>query len=245
VKQQEGRVSSDEMSEVLPTPKYSKEETNNMNRKLFKIHRGQQGITGLETAIILIAFVVVAAVFAYTVLSAGLFATQKSQEAVYSGLKEARSTLELRGGVIATANTTGDSGNIKQVSFTVSGVLGGEPMDFTPPTADSATGLAASGSSNKVVLSYIDQDQHVNDLYWTVTKLGNADADNLLEQNEKFKITVGSDTAGAGAGNLIDALTTDLTVNKTFSVVVGTPVGAVLEIERTTPAYIDTIMNLH
>ena len=96
-----------------------------------------------------------------------------------------------------------------------------------------------------MVLSYVDQDQHVNDLYWTVTKLGSADADELLEQNEKFEIVIGGDTAGSGAGNLIDALTTDLTVNKTFSIIVTTPVGAVLEIERTTPAYIDTIMNLH
>ncbi len=46
------------------------------------IARDEKGITGLETAIILIAFVVVAAVFAYTALSAGLFSTQKSQEAV-------------------------------------------------------------------------------------------------------------------------------------------------------------------
>ena len=119
-----------------------------MIRKLFKIHGGQKGITGLETAIILIAFVVVAAVFAYTVLSAGLFATQKSQEAVYSGLQEARSTIELRGGVIATAGTTGSSGTIKQVSFIISSVLGGEAIDFTAPTADgSNTGLAASSSS--------------------------------------------------------------------------------------------------
>ncbi len=216
-----------------------------MIRKLLKLHKGQKGITGLETAIILIAFVVVAAVFAYTVLSAGLFATQKSQEAVYAGLKEARSTLELRGGVIATANATGDNGTIKQISFIISGVLGGEPMDFTAPTADNATGVAASGGGNKVVISYVDQNQHVNDLYWTVTKLGSADADDLLEQNEKFQITIGSDTAGSGGGNLVDALTTALTVNRTFSIIVNTPVGAVLEIERTTPAYIDTIMNLH
>ena len=217
-----------------------------MIRKLLRMHKGQKGITGLETAIILIAFVVVAAVFAYTTLSAGLFSTQKSQEAVYAGLKEARSTMELKGGIIATANTTGDSGTIKQISFTISGVLSGEPMDFTPPAADSATGTAnSSTSTNKVVISYVDQDQHVNDLYWTVTKLGGSDDDNLLEQNEKFKITIGSDTAGSGAGNLIDALSTDLTVNKTFSLIVAAPIGAVLEIERTTPPYIDTIMNLH
>ena len=216
-----------------------------LNRLLKKIRKDERGITGLETAIILIAFVVVAAVFAYTVLSAGLFATQKSQEAVYSGLKEAQSTLELRGGVIATAQATGASGTIKQVSFIVSGVLGGEPIDFTAPTADTATGVAASGSSNKVVISYVDQDQEVNDLYWTVTKLGNADADELLEQTEKFEITIGSSSDNSSGGNLIDALGTDLTVNKTFSLIVATPVGAVLEIERTTPAWIDTIMNLH
>ncbi len=218
-----------------------------MMRKLFKLHKGQKGITGLETAIILIAFVVVAAVFAYTVLSAGLFATQKSQEAVYAGLKEARSTLELRGGIIATANSTGASGTIKQISFVISGVLGGEAMDFTPPTANTSAngGVAAVASTNKVVINYVDQDQEVTDLYWTITKLGNADADDLLEQNEKFEVTIGSSTTGSNGGNLINALTTDLTVNKTFSLIVATPVGAVLEIERTTPAWIDTIMNLH
>jgi flagellin FlaB len=215
-----------------------------MFRKLLKTHRGQRGITGLETAIILIAFVVVAAVFAYTALSAGLFSTQKGQEAVYSGLKEAQSTLELRGGVIATAQATGASGTIKQISFVVSNVLGGEPIDFTAPTANSSnTGTSSSNSTNKLVINYVDQDQTKNDLYWTITKLGNADDDELLENNEKFKITIG-DSTGTDGGNLIQALTTDLTVNKQFSLVLQTPVGAVLEIERTTPPYFDTIMNL-
>jgi flagellin FlaB len=215
-----------------------------MFRKMLKNHRGQRGITGLETAIILIAFVVVAAVFAYTALSAGLFSTQKGQEAVYSGLKEAQSTLELRGSVIATAETTGASGTIRQISFVVSNVLGGEAIDFTAPTENSSdTGTASSNSTNKLVINYVDQDQTKNDLYWTITKLGNADDDELLENNEKFKITIG-DSTGTDGGNLIQALTTALTVNKKFSLILQTPVGAVLEIERTTPAYIDQIMNL-
>ena len=213
---------------------------------LKKIFKHEKGITGLETAIILIAFVVVAAVFAYTALSAGLFSTQKSQEAIYAGLKEAQSTLELRGGVIAKAATIGDSGTIKQVTFVLSNVLGGEAIDFTAPTANASnTGTAASDSNNKVIINYIDEDQTKNDLYWTVTKLGNADADSLLEQNEKFEITIGNTANGTGGGNLIDALGTDLTVNKTFNLEVLTPAGAVLVIERTTPPYIDTIMNLH
>jgi flagellin-like protein len=72
-------------------------------RYLKNIYKEQKGITGLETAIILIAFVVVAAVFAYTVLSAGLFSTQKSQEAVYSGLQETQNTLVVKGGVLSEA----------------------------------------------------------------------------------------------------------------------------------------------
>lgn len=39
--------------------------------------RDQRGITDLETAIVLIAFVVVASVFAFAVLSTGLLASEK------------------------------------------------------------------------------------------------------------------------------------------------------------------------
>ena len=47
--------------------------------------RDARGITGLETAIILIAFVVVASVFAFTVLSTGIFASERSKETVFAG----------------------------------------------------------------------------------------------------------------------------------------------------------------
>ena len=75
------------------------------NRLLRNIPRDQRGITGLETAIILIAFVVVASVFAYTVLSAGISSAEKGKEAVYSGLESARSSMILVGEVKAIADT--------------------------------------------------------------------------------------------------------------------------------------------
>jgi flagellin FlaB len=210
-----------------------------------KYFKHEKGITGLETAIILIAFVVVAAVFAYTALSAGLFSTQKAQEAVYSGLKEAQSTMELRGGIIATAGTLGANGTIKQLTFVVANVLGGEPIDFTQPTPASAnSGVSENHSSNKVVINYIDSDQTVTDLFWTCTPLGTTNGNALLETGEKFQITVGSNDTGEDGGNLINALTTDLTVNKTFTLEIVASAGAVLTLERTTPAYIDTKMNL-
>ena len=73
------------------------------NRKLSEVRHGQRGITGLETAIILIAFVVVASVFAYTVLSAGIFSSEKGKEAIHSGLEQARSAMDLQGSVKATS----------------------------------------------------------------------------------------------------------------------------------------------
>ena len=42
-------------------------------------YRDERGITGLETAIILIAFVVVASVFAFVVLSTGVFSAEREQ----------------------------------------------------------------------------------------------------------------------------------------------------------------------
>lgn len=48
--------------------------------------------SGLEAALIMIAFVVVAAIFGYSIISTGFFATQKVQEVTYAGIKQASST---------------------------------------------------------------------------------------------------------------------------------------------------------
>jgi len=46
---------------------------------VLKGSRSQKGITGLETAIILIAFVVVASVFAFTIFSAGVSSSEANK----------------------------------------------------------------------------------------------------------------------------------------------------------------------
>lgn len=66
---------------------------NRLKRALYKLHKQEGGLTGLETAIVLIAFVTVAAVFGYAVLSAGIFSTEKAKESVYEGMQEAKSTM--------------------------------------------------------------------------------------------------------------------------------------------------------
>lgn len=211
-------------------------------RPLKEAHRNERGITGLETAIILIAFVVVAAVFAYTVLSAGLFSSQKSTEAVYSGLRTARGAMEVKGGLIALANTTGVNGTVTQIVFSVANAVSGESIDFTPPTDADDDGTADSGSNNRVVISYMDANNRVNDLTWLLTKSGSSDADDLLEDSELFTITIGKSTT---AGNLVDALPTDLSSQTTFTLEIKPPNGAVLVMQRRTPDIIDSVMNLN
>jgi flagellin FlaB len=184
-----------------------------------KTHRDERGITGLETAIILIAFVVVASVFAYTVLSAGIFSSQKGQEAVYSGLEQARSTLELNGSVIARANSTA----VTEVIFSVSNALDGEAIDLTDTTGNNVT-----------VISYSSSTMRTEELDWTVDYQGYGDDDNLLEAGEMFEITVDMTGAGEAVGTY-----------HTFTLEVKPPIGAVLIIERTTPASLDSVMILN
>jgi archaeal flagellin FlaB len=221
-----------------------------MLKKLFKqkryfknIYKEQKGITGLETAIILIAFVVVAAVFAYTVLSAGLFSTQKSQEAVYSGLERTQATMELKSSVIASAGVdTGSSGKIHQLIFTLAIATGGEAIDFTNPGNN---GDGKANGDNYVTISYIDKYQRVDNLYWSSVAVGQDNTNNLLEQGEQFQITIGG--SSAGVDDLVAALAAlhPITANGTFTIEVKTAKGAVLSFQRTLGGYINTINDLH
>jgi flagellin-like protein len=53
-----------------------------------RLQRDQRGITDLETAIVLTAFVVVSSVFAFAALSTGLFSNDKAKETILVGLAE-------------------------------------------------------------------------------------------------------------------------------------------------------------
>jgi len=76
--------------------------------------------SGLEAAIVLIAFVVVAAVFSYVMLGAGFFATQKSQEVTYSGIKQTTSNVVLDGQLV------GFTSPLKRVEFNINIPEGGQ-----------------------------------------------------------------------------------------------------------------------
>ena len=80
----------------------------NIHGLLRRVWRDQKGITGLETAIVLIAFVVVASVFAYAVITTGLFSSEQAQTSAQAGVEAAKSTMSPKGSMIlAEAQSTG------------------------------------------------------------------------------------------------------------------------------------------
>jgi flagellin FlaB len=196
-------------------------------RLVKRFGKEEAGITALETAIILIAFVVVASVFAFTMLSAGTFSTERGKETIYAGLNEVKSSMEVKGGVIAVAepSVAGVSGTVTSLVFTLGNVLEGEPINLN------------TGADAEIVMEYRDAAQRVaipND-EWSVVWLGTNNGNGLLEGGELAEITV--DLAAAN-------LNPELQVNTTFVLEVKPPSGAVLNFQRTTPAWLDAINDL-
>jgi flagellin FlaB len=188
------------------------------------LHRDERGITGLETAIILIAFVVVASVFAYSVLSAGIFSSQKGQEAIYAGLAETRATMELKGDVYAYGNTT--DGNITAVTVTLTNTMGGQAIDLTPnPTGN---------ETHVTIISYTDRNQHVSDLPWTVSWIGRNNGDKSLDQDEQAVIRINLSGLNPGPAPYDQ-----------FTIEIKPKVGASLILNRTFPPKVDSVMDLH
>jgi flagellin FlaB len=184
--------------------------------------RGEHGITGLETAIVLIAFVVVAAVFAFVVLSTGLFSSERGKETVYAGLAKTRGSMELTGGVIADSNTTKLTG----ITFDLTLAAGGDQVNLNP-----------SDTTNRTVISYSDTSNKVNDVVYTTTVI-TGNAGNLLEQGELFEINIDLGQAALSA--------VTLGTNQTFTFEVKPPSGSYMVIQRTTPASIaQSVINLN
>jgi len=193
-----------------------------------KAMRNESGITGLETAIILIAFVVVATVFAFVVLTTGIFSAERGKETVFAGLQKARGTMEVRGGIVvnATTITAGPPQAITAgtIQFTVANTAGGDPIPLDP-----------AATNNRTVLAYRDASTVDDDVAYTVSWIVD-DGDTLLEPGE-LAVVVVDVTAITG--------TPPFNPNSRWTIEVQTPVGAVLDITRSMPAQLDTVMQLH
>lgn len=184
-----------------------------------RLSKDQRGITGLETAIVLVAFVLVASVFAYAVLNTGLFASDRSKQSVTAGLKQTESTIETRGAVIAEADSTTD--HVYQVHVVLANAPGGDPIS-----------LAATD----VVVSYSDKDQVANlaSSTWSTTWLVGDNTNSMLDPGDVVEMVIN-----------LDGLTTQLEANTTFQLEIKPKIGAVVSVNRATPSAIAKVMNLN
>ncbi len=193
-----------------------------MWKKFLKRLRGkEEGITGLETAIILIAFVIVASVFSYVVLSAGLFSSQKTKEAMNAGLQSTMSTLEIKGNVVARM----ENSVVTHIFFGLGIPAAGSPVDFSQ----------SSNGSALLVISYSDQENMVPSVPWTITKLATVNDDDILDPQELFQLDVALPTSG----NI------SLGAYEKFSLEIKPADGPVLIFERTIPGRVNSYVNLH
>ena len=195
-------------------------------------------MTGLETAIILVAFVITAAAFAFVVLNMGFLTAEKAQSVISSGMQEASSALLVDSGVVGQFNNTGEDQadiDLVKLTFYIKLSQGHEPIDL---------------DDSKLVATYTNARSH-GELYQTngtiMTIQGvNSDGDSLLETGEKFKVMI---DFSAITNSTIDP--TPLPLQDVFAhpyeefrIELRPSTGAVLSLDRQLPAVYSTIMTL-
>ncbi len=197
-----------------------------MRKTAYKMNdakRKKKALTGLETAIVLIAFVVVAAAFAFAVLNMGFFTTQKSSEVMQAGLEETLSSIEIAGSVIARSS----SGQISNITIYVKSAVGKNPVDMR---------------SGVLVISYRDPYNFIPNIYTAnatsvpvdgvrVRQL-TGDGDTALEYTEVWEIVIAIPELGA------------LKPNDQFSIEIKPAQGSILKVERRLPPVFDPVMDL-
>jgi flagellin FlaB len=189
-------------------------------RERKSIRKDKRAFTGLEAAIVLTAFIVVAAVFSYVVLNAGFFTTQKAKSTVHSGVRQATSSFELCGDVVGYADS-GDT-NLDYIIFYVRNTAGKTSVDIN------ATTIAITDSSTHAILA-LNTSGADSAGYWTYTFI-DGDGDSLLEKNEKVQIKA----------NFVD-----LGKNADFTVEAKPVEGASLVFSKSVPGAIYDVMNLY
>ncbi len=104
-----------------------------------------RGIIGIESAIVLIAFVIVAAALAFVVLNMGFSTTQKAKTSIIAALEEAGSSLEI-------------SGKITGVGDILSNVLNATTIPVKIVSGGGNANLDGNFTSIKVITSTIEYD---------------------------------------------------------------------------------------
>ena len=190
-----------------------------------KFVKDENGFTGLEAAIVLIAFVVVAAVFSYVMLGAGFFTTQKSQEVVHTGVTQASSSVELSGDVVAHGITGTE---ITDVNMCIQLTSGGTAVDIAKTLIIYSSPTVAP---IELKLNPVTPTTVTDGTIFGIIKTYNDNGDNILERGEKFDIQIATPAE-------------DIIANSEFQIEIKPPMGATYTIHRKAPPSISKIMTL-
>ena len=185
-----------------------------------------EAFTGLEAAIVLIAFVVVASVFSFAVLGAGFFTTEKTQEVLYSTVSSTGSTPELLGNVYGLKGTSG----IDRIKFSVDLAPGGDIIDLSRMVMTWSTPETVKNLEPNSRL-YVLSEGDVNKGCWAIVdiKPSSAADDTFLERNEVFTILIRLDSGE------------ELTEGQKFTLEMKSPSSSIFMISRTAPFQIDSV----
>jgi len=158
--------------------------------------RNRSGTIGVETAIVMIAFVVVASAVAYVIINMGFYAAQKSKETIGRGVDSASSSLELDGSVVGKVDDSGSyieyliipvrlSVGKSQVDLGVNATMVSVYSDdFTLPDIYQGVNLTFNDSSETDLTSVITGTEGA------MAVIFNDDNDTVLELNEKAFIVI-------------------------------------------------------
>ena len=187
----------------------------------------KKGIVGIEAAIVLIAFVIVAASLAFVALNMGLFTTQKSKEVMQRGLEESTTALEVDGSVTAYTNTTASKYAI-MIPIKVAPGRGAVDLNKDKITVK----LVSDGKAYQNVYSGVISS--VSDL--SAATLANA-VNGAPNASVVFVLTNDNDNVlNYGEKAVLIVTLPDLTAYQHVLVEISPPQGAPLTVDRTMPA---------
>ena len=237
-----------------------------------KLLKDERAFTGLEAAIVLTAFVVVAAVFSYVVLGAGFFTSEKSKEVIHTGVEQATSSMELGGYVVghgwrygyvnASAGTWNASGATDAYNYLSYYAWGNatsaqNKVNTTGLTAMEFQVELAAGQNpidmDKIVISYSDDDTYVAQVSAVTT--ANASSGNFTVTATSGQWTYSLLTGEMGGSNMLDPTEKMLILialpdwgaiaYEEFVVDIKPAQGATLTITKTAPGAIQKTMVLN
>jgi flagellin FlaB len=198
-------------------------------KKLFK---NKKGIVGVEAAIVLIAFLIIAAALSYVVINMGFYTTQKTKETMQTGLDESLTALQLDGVVTAKTNKTSSHILYLLVPVKLSAGRGAVDLGNTSvvvsvylPNATLMNIYQGAESTNKTTWDELEEALGLGN-YTAKFAIYNDNNNTVLESNEKAFLMIRLNSSDAN-GMLADY--------QTIKIEVRTAKGAALTVVRTAP----------